>query len=98
HGPRRCFPTRRSSDLSLTVADAAGDDFDEATVIWIDEGDLGFDSGTDANQAYIDGLAPGVTVRVFVVSDIGLGNADGDVDGASLGRKSTRLNSSHVKI
>ncbi len=73
-----------TQDVSLTVADAAGDDFDEATVIWIDEGDLGFDSGTDANQAYIDGLAPGVTVRVFVVSDIGLGNADGNVDGASL--------------
>jgi uncharacterized repeat protein (TIGR01451 family) len=66
-------------DLVLAAAQAAGDDFDaDSVTIHVDNGDNVFNAGDAATQL-IDEIGEDATVRVYVVSDIPLGQSNGDL-------------------
>jgi len=67
-------------DIVLAVTQASGgDDFDaDSVTIYVDNGNGVYDAG-DAATALIDEIAEDTTVRVFVVSNISLDRANGDV-------------------
>jgi uncharacterized repeat protein (TIGR01451 family) len=67
-------------DLGLAVGQPTSDDFNTSSVlIYQDDGDGIFDPGTDTAVTYLDEVAEDETVRVFVVSNIPLTPATGDV-------------------
>lgn len=67
-------------DLGLAVAQPTTDDFNTSSVlIYRDNGDGIFNSGTDTLVTYLDEVAEDQTVRVFVVSNIPLTTATGDI-------------------
>ena len=75
-------------DYELTVAQQAGgaatfggtDNFDTTnTVIYLDNGDGVFDPNTDTVVTYLDELGADETATVFVVADVPLGQATGDI-------------------
>lgn len=66
-------------DLDLSVAQPTSDDFDVTSVqIYLDDGDGVFDAG-DTLVTYLDEIAEDETVTVFVVGNVPLGQATGDV-------------------
>src|SRR5690606_41155770 len=90
------FPTRRSSDLALVVLHHVGELVEvvalllevdaevlEAIDVGVEAGVLGVGDEADAVDALEDQLTAGV---------------EEDLTGDGVDRKSTRLNSSHVKI
>src|SRR5690606_41906523 len=98
HRPRRAFPARRSSDLATDEHVALGG---RALDTVLDPRDPPHRVDVDSVEGQSDavaraGLVLHVTVREGVVTDHAAGRPDVEQMGPD--RKSTRLNSSHVKI
>ncbi len=73
------------TQLSGGAAPRGTDTFDvTAPLLWVDNGDGVFNSATDTQVSFIDGLAADATRTVFVVANVPLGLATGAIAGVTL--------------
>src|SRR5690606_41623933 len=91
HRAHRSFPTRRSSDLVAGKTNVAGGRFTAADVYVGSQIDWGMEFGTIAPR-------PAFEAYVTPLRERGAYKRAKEIDNGLIDRKSTRLNSSHVKI
>src|SRR5690606_40589624 len=87
----RTFPTRRSSDLLIADAAITSAKIQDLTVA----------SADIADAAIVEAKIGSAAVTTAKIANLAVGTAqiaDAAVTNAKIDRKSTRLNSSHVKI